>query len=101
MKEAEATKSPLKLAADATTSWHGTKDPDAWQVLAAAQAKAGQFAEAIATQQKAIDLARGYGWTLTSLDRRLEAYRASRAILEDIVVIPMMARSGPITDPTS
>jgi len=101
VKEAEDTKSALKLAGDATTSWHGTKDPDAWQVLAAAQAKAGQFAEAITAQQKAIDLARGYGWTLTSLDRRLEAYRASRAILEDIVVIPMMARSGPITDPTS
>src|SRR5208282_3782613 len=59
----------------------GNRAPGYLDTLAAAYAAAGRFDEAIATAQKAIDLARSAGQTelVKEIDSRLELYHNGRA----------------------
>lgn len=54
-------------------------DPQMFEVLAAAAAAGGDFAEAVTQQEVAIHKAHGLGWDTRGMDQRLATYRDHRA----------------------
>lgn len=52
-----------------------SRDPDAWQVHAAAKAEQASFRDAIESQGRAIGLAERFGWDSAGPQERLAAYR--------------------------
>jgi tetratricopeptide (TPR) repeat protein len=80
------------LAMAAKGEWHDKFDPDSWQILAAASGLMGDFPAALKAQNRAIELAALVGWPTDALERRLAAYRDSRIVKDEIVVIPAVAR---------
>jgi tetratricopeptide (TPR) repeat protein len=80
------------LALAATGEWHDKLDPDSWQILAAASSLLEDFPSALKAQNKAIELAARVNWPTDALERRLAAYRDSRTVKDEIVVIPAVAR---------
>ena len=91
--DAQDWKRARKLADAASHGWHDRFDPDTWQILAAASALNGDFKSAIKAQTKAIALAEKNGWSRTSFDRRLAAYKGSHTVTDEIVMIPTIARA--------
>lgn len=85
-------KEARKLLANIGRDWHARKDPDAWQIQAAALAATGDFAGAVTAQSKAIDLATDAQWPLDVFERRLATYKESHAVREEIVLVPVVAR---------
>lgn len=53
------------------------RDPDIWQIHAAAKAEVGAWREAIASQERAIGLAERFAWDTAGPQERLAAYRKS------------------------
>lgn len=53
------------------------RDPDVWQIHAAAKAEVGAFRAAIDSQERAIGLVERFGWDGTGPRERLAAYRKS------------------------
>jgi TonB family protein len=53
-------------------------DPQMLEVLAAAQAANGDYREAVAQQERALQRAYALGWNTTAMADRLSAYRAAR-----------------------
>jgi|KBSMisStaDraftv2_1062788.scaffolds.fasta_scaffold14033_1 TPR repeat protein len=59
--------------------FHGVDDdPTAFEVRAAAQASAADFKAAVASETKAIDMARRLSWDITALSERLTRYTANQ-----------------------
>ena len=85
-------KEASKLASGASREWHGRKDPDAWQVLAASLAMTGDYAGAVKAQSKASELAAAVKWPLETIERRLASYKDAHTVREEIVLIPVVAR---------
>jgi hypothetical protein len=81
-----------ELAMAVTRTGYGRQDPDSWQILAAAEAASGNFGAAIRAQKAAARWARMFGWSTEEFERRLQEYRASRAVQDEIVTIPTVAR---------
>jgi hypothetical protein len=53
------------------------RDPDVWQIYAAAKAEVGAFRDAIEAQERAIGLAERFSWNVATPQERLAAYRKS------------------------
>jgi TPR repeat protein len=85
----------------AARGWHGQKDPDLWQILAATSALTGDFPGALEAQHKAIALAAEAKWSPELLERRLASYRDSRIVTDEIVVVPRVARTVTTARPRS
>lgn len=81
-----------ELATAVTETGYGRQDPDALQILAAAHAAGGDFKAAIRVQKEAARWAKMYRWSPEEFDRRMAEYRASRAVRDEIVTIPTVAR---------
>jgi predicted HAD superfamily Cof-like phosphohydrolase len=71
------------------------QDPQLYEVIAAAQAANGNFTQAIATQQTAIEKAAALYWNTAWLDERLEAYKKRRSWSGDLFAVPAATRPVP------
>lgn len=89
--EADARRA-LEIARAASKTLYGQYDTDLWQVLAAAHAAVGEFGAAKRAQRKARSLAALTRWPTDDIDRRLEVYKASGTVTEELVTIPVVAR---------
>lgn len=56
-----------------------SRDPDYAELLAAAQAANGQYAEAMQSEHQAIERASALHWNVTALQSRLDSYAANKA----------------------
>jgi TPR repeat protein len=62
-------------------------DPQMYEVVAAAYAASGDFHNASAQQQLAVDKAKGLGWNTRTLAEQLDAYRHDRAWHGDLLAL--------------
>lgn len=62
-----------------TSKWDFDSDPTALEVMAAANAQSGKFAEAVSLQTRAIRGAERFKWDTSSLKERLAIYQAGKA----------------------
>jgi TPR repeat protein len=63
-------------------------DPQLFEAVAAAYAASGDFHNATAQQQLALQKARGLGWSTGAMSERLDAYRHDRAWRGDLFASP-------------
>jgi len=84
-------KQARELAKAASRDWHDKRDPDTWQILAAASALTGDFKSAVDAQSKAISLGTQAGWPANAFEPRLAAYQNSQTVTDEIVMIPAVA----------
>jgi hypothetical protein len=80
------------LATAVSKTGYGRQDPDLWQILAAAHAANGDFGAATRAQKEAARWARFFRWPTDEFEKRLEQYRERRAVSDEIVTIPTVAR---------
>ncbi len=53
-------------------------DPTEYEIRAAAQAASGQYAAAVASERKALSIAKGLDWDLSPLEERLRQYQSGQ-----------------------
>jgi hypothetical protein len=80
------------LATAVSKTGYGRQDPDLWQILAATHAANGDFGAAVRAQKEAARWARFFRWPPDEFEKRLEEYRERRAVSDEIVTIPTVAR---------
>ena len=87
---ATAAKAMDSLKADAYD-----KDPQTWESFAAVHAATGRYWDAIKQEERALELAREYRWNTAAMGERLAAYKAKKAWLGDLLVLPPVPDPGP------
>ena len=69
-------------------------DPQVSEVIAAAYAANGDFAQATKQQQRALDTAEDLYWNPSAMQERLSAYKNAVAWTGDLLALPAATRSA-------